>query len=317
MTALPAGVHARVAQFIAPSHRHLLGIVTPEGVRLEVEIATFGERAGAYLIDLTLIFGINIVLALCVVLAIGAGLRTPLLHGHARLVFALTGLIGFLVRSLYFARFELVWQGTTPGKRANGLRVIDRHGGPLLPGAVITRNVTREAEVFLPLTAFLAAPSANLAELSLFLWVMLLALLPLFTPERMRAGDMLAGTVVIALPRRILLPDLVVEPPALHFADRHLRSYGIFELQVLEEVLRRPESAATDALRRDICARVCRRIDWADEPTPENTHDFLRQFYAAQRSFLERELLFGRARENKEKAGGFAPSTPTGEPPGA
>jgi len=299
MTESPPDIKARVANFIAPSRRRLLSIITPEGVRLDVEIATLGERAGAYLIDLAVIMGINIVLALGVMLAVGAGLRTPIAHGHARLVFALTGLIGFLVRSLYFARFELVWQGTTPGKRANDLRVIDRHGGPLLPGAVITRNVTREAEVFLPLTAFLAAPGANLSELSLFLWVMLLALLPLFTPERLRAGDMLAGTVVIALPRRVLLPDLVPEAPVLHFADRQLRAYGIFELQVLEEVLRRPESAATDALRRDICARVCKRIDWPQEPMPENTHDFLRQFYAAQRSYLERELLFGRARESK------------------
>ena len=39
--------------------------------------------------------------------------------------------IAFIVRNFYSIYFELAWQGATPGKWINGLRVIDRRGGPL------------------------------------------------------------------------------------------------------------------------------------------------------------------------------------------
>ena len=56
--------------------------------------------------------------------------------------------LSFVVRNAYFLIFELKWGGVTPGKRMAGLRVIDRRGGPLLPSAVVARNLTRQAEIF-------------------------------------------------------------------------------------------------------------------------------------------------------------------------
>ena len=41
----------------------------------------------------------------------------------------------------------------TIGKRTAGIRVIARDGGPLGAGAVFARNLTRDLEFFLPLTA--------------------------------------------------------------------------------------------------------------------------------------------------------------------
>jgi hypothetical protein len=215
-------------------------------------------------------------------------------------VFALTGLLAFLVRSLYFVRFELVWQGATPGKRLNNLRVIDRHGRPLRPSAIIARNVTREAEIFVPLTAFLSLGNGALGQMALALWLVLLAAVPLFTRERLRAGDMLAGTVVVALPKRALLPDLYVPITNFTFTDRQLRSYGAFELQILEEILRRPTSRETTTLHTDIADRIRARIDYPTALLRTEATDFLNQFYAAQRAHLEREQLFGRVKESKE-----------------
>ena len=63
----------------------------------------------------------------------------------------------FVVRNLYFIHFELSWRGATPGKRIVGIRVIDRRGGPLLPAAVIARNLTREVEIFIPLRVLISA----------------------------------------------------------------------------------------------------------------------------------------------------------------
>ena len=141
-------VHDRTEEFLTTIRRRRLPILTPEGVKLNLELASIGERATAFLIDFALIIAAVIVLVISVRLVAGAGL-------HARLVLSLAALIAFLVRTLYFVRFELAWQGSTPGKRAVGLRVIDRRGGPLLPGAVITRNIMREVETFFPLGALL------------------------------------------------------------------------------------------------------------------------------------------------------------------
>jgi uncharacterized RDD family membrane protein YckC len=282
----------RTAEFLGGSIRRRRIITTPEGVRLTVELADAAERASAFLIDLIIIITANIVLLIALVYAIG-------LHHQARLVLALLLFTGFLIRHLYFVRFELAWQGVTPGKRLIGLRVIDREGGPLLPGAIVTRNLTREVECFLPLLAILAAGGGGIVNTFLALWLLGLACLPLFNKDRRRVGDMLAGTLVMAVQKRVLLPDLVEDATSFSFSARQLQEYGAFELQVLEEVLRRPQTPATRALVTDICARICKRIAWPDPIPPAQEAAFLAQFYAAQRAHLEREQLFGRPRDGK------------------
>ena len=293
-------VHDRTAEFLVPVRRRRLAIATPEGVRLQVDLADLGERAAAFLIDVVLIVGTQILLVVLTLFVAGIGL-------HARLAFALITLIGFLVRSLYFVRFELAWRGVTPGKRWVGLRVIDRLGGPLLPSAIITRNITREVETFLPLLALLGArASGSLGALGLLLWMVVLAGVPLITRNRARVGDLLAGTVVIAVPKRVLAADLIEAHADFTFTDRQLRAYGAFELQVLEEVLRLPDSAATQKLCHDICDRICSRIDWPESVPSASRERFLVAFYAAQRAHLEREQLFGRPRDIKQ------PNAPAG-----
>jgi uncharacterized RDD family membrane protein YckC len=282
----------RTAEFLGGSIRRRHTITTPEGVRLTVELADAAERAAAFLIDIIIILTTNIVLLITLIFAIG-------LHHQARLVFALLLFTGFLIRHLYFVRFELAWQGVTPGKRLIGLRVIDRAGGPLLPGAIVTRNLTREVECFLPLLAIFAAGGGSVVNSFLALWLLGLACLPLLNRDRRRVGDMLAGTLVMAVQKRVLLPDLIEETTNFSFTTRQLHEYGAFELQVLEEVLRRPPTPETRTLVTDICARICKRIAWPDPIPPAQEAAFLAQFYAAQRAHLEREQLFGRPREGK------------------
>jgi hypothetical protein len=49
----------------------------------------------------------------------------------------------------------------------------------------------------------------------------------------------------------------------------------------------------------EVCGKICRKIAWA-EPVPASERlRFLRDFYTAQRAFLEREQLFGRRRADK------------------
>ena len=123
-----------------------------------------------------------------------------------------------------------------------------------------------------------------------------------FNRDRMRAGDLIAGTLVIAVPRQRLLGDLVATRARFLFADHQLGAYGKRELQILEDLLRRPGDNETRELLRDVYDRICRKIDWKQPVGPNETALFLRDFYTAQRAFLEREQLFGRPRADKFEA---------------
>lgn len=278
-------------------------ILTPEGVPLIFQLAERGERAAAVLIDLVIMFAA----IAAFVLAIGFGLSYL---GVGSVIISLIILVSFLIRSFYFIYFELRWQGQTPGKRALGIRVIDRKGGYLRPDAVFARNLLREVELFLPIT-LLSAPDAgsgawfNLLTLG---WVGIFLLLPFFNKDRLRAGDIVAGTWVISAPKALLLSDVaagatrpkgsaVVLNPEFPFTRTQLEIYGIYELQTLEDVLRQkgPQSAET---RREVTRRIQRKIGWAGDEQVD-AERFLKAFYAALRAHLENRLLFGERRENK------------------
>jgi uncharacterized RDD family membrane protein YckC len=292
--------HERTTQFLEGVRRRRREIVTPEGVPIPVELAHYGERVSAFLLDWVLWTVATLAIYVPIILSIGKA-------GSVLLAISVALFIGFLIRNLYFVFFEIAWRGATPGKRAVGLRVIDRHGGPLLPTAVIARNLTREVEMFLPFGILLSAGGgANWEQLSLAIWMLFFAVLPAINRDGMRGGDLIAGTMVIALPKRALSRDLVEDTTQFSFTDQHLRAYGAFELQVLEELLRRPDSAETARVLNEVCDKICRRIGWTG-PVPANqVARFLRDFYTAERALLEREQLYGKGRADK-----YAPPGPT------
>lgn len=180
-------------------------IITPEGVRLTVTVADYSTRMAAALIDSLFVVGSIIVVAL---LAIFADMRNEV-------VWSYVGLFSFLARVLYFPWFELILNGRTPGKRSLGIRVIGRNGAPLTAAAVLARNLAREIEMWLPLTfLFLQGDGEPLAALLTMAWVLCFAAIPLFSAERMRAGDVLAGTWVVVDPKPALVRDLLDDNPA-------------------------------------------------------------------------------------------------------
>jgi uncharacterized RDD family membrane protein YckC len=209
--------------------------------------------------------------------------------------------IGFLIRNLYFIYFELAWRGATPGKRIIGLRVIDRNGGPLVASAVIARNLTREVEMFIPLGILLRAPATGIdwQQFAIAAWVMFCLAIPAFNKDRMRGGDLIAGTVVISLPKVALLGDLVERTLQFTFTPAQLQAYGAFELQVLEELLRRPQNRDGMHVLDEVCDKICRKIGWTAPLPRKDVVAFLRDFYTAERAFLEREQLYGKARADK------------------
>jgi uncharacterized RDD family membrane protein YckC len=286
-------------------------LVTPEGVPLRIRLAGRGDRAGAFLVDMLAIGAMTLATGLLAVFGLAWSI------GDAWAVSVLL-LATFLIRVFYFTAFELRWQGQTPGKRLFKLRVIDRHGGTLRADAVVVRNFMREVEVFLPLTLFFAGGAQSPEGLWAFValgWVGILMLMPLFNHERLRVGDMVAGTWVIEVPRRVLLPDLAAaagappgataaaEAASITFSRAQLDVYGIYELQTLEEVLRGDQQQTTRQDREEIANRISRKIGWrAPRGALPPADDFLAAFYVALRAHLEKRMLLGDRRESKHYA---------------
>lgn len=273
-------------------------VVTPEGVPIRFVVALAGDRLGAFLLDLLLIAAIVLAIVLPLALLAGKGLM------EGDLVSAIAILAIFLVRSFYFVFFELSWQGQTPGKRRLRIRAVEARGGPLTAEAIIARNLTRELELFLPLVALFAPsqlfPGApGWAVLATMAWMLLFGFLPLFNRDRLRVGDLVAGTVVVRTPDAVLLQDLsgARGPEPLSFTDEQLDVYGEYELHVLEGVLRGGAQAGHADAVRTVAAKVREKIGWDGPPSPDEP--FLDAFYAALRGRLERRLLFGKRRADK------------------
>jgi uncharacterized RDD family membrane protein YckC len=290
-------VHERATEFLEGSRRQQRTIVTPEGVPVTVELADHGERLTAFTIDVVIWFLLTIAVYLPLFFV-------ALRKDAALIALSIVLFIGFVVRNLYFIHFELAWRGATPGKRIVGLRVIDRRGGPLLPSAIVARNLTREVEAFIPLGLLLSwsGSNPNWEQLFVAIWLLFFAALPFVNRDRMRGGDLIGGTMVIALPKRVLSGDLVERVAQYVFTEQQLRAYGAFELQVLEELLRRPKSAETSRLLAEVRDKISHKIGWTAPLPPEDMELFLREFYTAQRAFLEREQLFGKPRADKYEA---------------
>lgn len=268
--------------------------VTPEGVDLRLRIGEAGERAAAFIVDV-----IILVVALIGVSIVTAGVLAASRARGLEMAAIVWLLIAFFLRSFYFMAFEMHPRAATPGKRMLGLRVIARGGGRLTADAVFARNALRELEVFLPLS-FLFSQGSGIDA-----WVILLGLIwsgvflffPLFNRDRLRVGDLVAGTMVVKAPRRKLLPDLADERPAadgrITFTQAQVDAYGVKELHVLEEVLRQGDKPTL----RAVAKRIQGKIGWQGEASPDA--EFLAAYYAALRGRLETRMLFGHRRRDK------------------
>ena len=283
----------------APSS--IRALQTPEGVPIQLELASVGDRLVAAMVDLALMSTLGLVLA---ILAVFTGGR-----GRAELAGAVMLVSFFLVRCFYFPIFELRWRGQTPGKRATKVRVIARSGGPLTARAVVARNLLRELELFQPL-AILLAPAAVAQGFPPWvgvvagLWVVVFAVLPLINRDHLRAGDLVAGTLVVRAPPMLLLDDLGAARgrAALQFRTDQLDHYGAYELQTLEAVLRLGNTLDNVPALSAVAEQIQERIGWTPGTERVGPYEFLSTFYAAQRARLEQRLLLGERRERKRAA---------------
>lgn len=286
-------------------------LVTPEGVVLTLQLAQVGQRFWAFLIDLMLILLALILLTVATILLGGSLLLSdkPMENAGMLQVVAAIWLLGaFVLRNLWFILFESGRRTATPGKRMLGIRVAARDGGRLTADAVVARNLMRELEFFLPLSfvGYEAGTGAITAWTALagIGWSIGFALVPLFNRDRLRVGDLVAGTWVLRAPRRRLGADIaersaVVDQSEFRFTDAQLDAYGVFELQTLEDVLRRSSPNPMRRADDDPCVVVAAAIRTKIGYSGGDDYAFLAAYYAALRARLERGLLFGRRRRDK------------------
>ncbi len=206
---------------------------------LSLELAGLGTRAAAAVVDSLIIAWGYFLLAIVFAAAGWSGSSGLGTWGTAILL--LVAGLGFF---LYYAVFEALWGGHTPGKRMLGIRVVQDSGRPVTANAATVRNLVRIVDFLVPL-----GPLPG-------------TLLVFLHPANKRLGDLAAGTVVVR--ERVSAWSLgPVQPPPAPLAEG-LESgppeLTEEEFQLLDRFLARADELALD-VRRRFAGNLVRRFE--------------------------------------------------------
>ncbi|MCL2622995.1 MAG: RDD family protein [Planctomycetaceae bacterium] len=119
----------------------VIRIVTPENIAFSYQLASFSQRAFAYMIDMV-ILSLIVMLIGCLLLFMVSYLFFP-----SGLALAILFITGFFLYWFLGAFFETVWNGQTPGKRLLGIRVLSTEGQPINSFQAFIRNIMRLADL--------------------------------------------------------------------------------------------------------------------------------------------------------------------------
>src|ERR1043166_5517691 len=209
-----------------------LVIETPERVPLHFALASIGNRFLACAIDHTIQLLVLLVVALSGLIVANFASWGDWIASAPKWVFAAMIVVVFLILAGYFAFFEWIWSGQTPGKRWMKLRVLREDGRPITFWEASVRNLLRTIDM-------MPVPFYSIGLISVFA-----------SNRDQRVGDMVAGTVVVR-EREAEAPEFAevfaspvsdaalrrTFPPVLFTAD--LNSLTEQEISVVESFLRR------------------------------------------------------------------------------
>jgi uncharacterized RDD family membrane protein YckC len=154
-----------------------LTIDTPEQTSLEFPIAGIGSRFLAIALDTAIQASVFAVLGLALGL-LAITLPTKRFGLSEQWVIAIFVVLLFFLYYGYFAIFEVIWNGQTPGKRTVRIRVIKESGRPITPSESVARNLMRIVDQ-LPFFYGIGIASAVISK------------------QNKRLGDLVAGTIVV------------------------------------------------------------------------------------------------------------------------
>jgi uncharacterized RDD family membrane protein YckC len=221
-----------------------LTIETPEQIALEFPLASAGSRFLALAIDTLLQAGGFLVLGVLGLAAVAVGATTQSVPSTWAL--AAIVLLGFLLYYGYYAAFEALWNGQTPGKRAIHLRVITTSGRPISPYDALLRNLLRIVDQLPGIY--------TVGLLSIF-----------FTERNQRLGDLAADTVVVH-EQPIARHEMPVDVTRTYRGAVRLTAQ---EITLIETFLARRDSLPDDLRRRtafNLAARVRTRLEVPSDP---------------------------------------------------
>ncbi len=264
----------------------ILIIETPERVPLHFALASIGNRFLACAIDHT--FQVLAIFLMVIAFTVIANYSSvgEQLSNAPKWVKAVLIVIVFLIVSGYFAFFEWIWNGQTPGKRLLKLRVIREDGRPVTFWEAAVRNLLRSFDM-------MPAPFYSIGLISVFISL-----------SDQRVGDMVAGTVVVR-EREAEAPAFAqvfaspVSDPALRRSFKpveftaSLTSLTESEIEVVETFLRRRWELA-DMARQWMAWRVSLPLMYKLRPTYDLStftyEGFLEELlhrYRAQHRFVD------------------------------
>jgi uncharacterized RDD family membrane protein YckC len=230
-----------------------LMIQTPEQVGFEYALAGVGTRATAFLID-TAIRGLSIIFLVVALILLARLLRIgdPFLMFEAppkswTWLVALALLFYGVVDLGYFLLFEALWNGQTPGKRLQRIRVIRLNGQPIGWLESSIRNILRAVDMW-----------AGLYPLGL--------LVMFLSPRCQRIGDYAAGTVVVLEPRKAVPAGQMAQDPVapvqIPDMELHISTLAPQEYRLLKAFLQRRQGmdpAHRSRVARTVAHRLMRR----------------------------------------------------------
>ena len=213
-------------------------ITSATGVDVELAIAGPGSRSHAFIID----WHIRLLLAVTwFALAAYAQTGVFYLRGKsAGAVAALSLLPAFAIYFLYHPVVELAMRGRTPGKRMAGVRILNRNGGSPSMTALSIRNIFRLIDC-LPVLYVVGLVTC------------------FFTANRVRIGDMAAGTLLV-------LDDAAAEKSLVRIESLAVGSrLPLDALELVDQILERWESLDKNSRAR-IARSLLGRINATNQP---------------------------------------------------
>jgi uncharacterized RDD family membrane protein YckC len=257
---------------------------TPENVQVQYQPAGLGTRFVAWFIDQFVLIVVMFFLMIALVIA---GASFEFLDNamqsdgnkdddHVALYFVgLMILVWGLGSFVYFTCCELLLRGQTIGKRSSKIRVIKANGFQLDSSSILVRNLFRVIDHMPPM------------------WIV-----PVISRLSQRAGDMVAGTIVVVddttefSPVRVLLGERTAAEAEFRFDSSMLKRLNSSDYHAIERVLDRltamkPEAA--DELIRVYVTQIATKLG-IDAPPPERQQRFLEDLLAAEFRRQDRSL---------------------------
>ena len=221
-------------------------------------LAGVGSRFMAVLLD-TLI---QTLLYLVLILAVGVAFDfrpIAVFKGYSNWVIAFYILISFCIYWGYYAAFEVLWRGQTPGKRWAGIRVIKDSGRPINAFEAVARNLMRIVDDF--------PGFGGVGVITMLL-----------NSRNRRLGDYVAGTLVVheASSRD---SDLFFNTPATStFTFHQAAGLTLQEVELMETFLARRLDIPSEVRQQNaarIAYMIATRLGIQQDARPQDNENFL------------------------------------------